>query len=137
MQHINMQRLRWLGHVVREEENPRMRRAFDAEISQHWSLEFFSFQIYNLNNTILLVSEISSESFFSILISTLEILNIQSESTILIFNYVLWFIHTRSLKHCVHKYRLQWVHIQRWHQTHTIRHMFDSIHKPTHLDSLL
>ena len=32
VQHINIQRLRWLGHVVRMEENTPARRVFDAAI---------------------------------------------------------------------------------------------------------
>ena len=61
---------------------------------------------------------------FSLIISTHEILRM-SESTVLKFNYSDSFVLSTTL---IYKYRLQWVWVQSWHQTHTrhIRNMFDS-----------
>ena len=45
------------------------------------------------------------------------------ESTVLEFNTTDSFVHTTTL---IYVYRLQWVWVQRWHQTHNIQNMFDS-----------
>ena len=59
---------------------------------------------------------------FSLLITTHEILSI-SESTVLKFHYSDSFVLTTTL---IYKYVLQWVWVQRRHQTHNIRNIFDS-----------
>ena len=46
-----------------------------------------------------------------------------SESTVLKFNNSDSFVLSTTL---IYKYRLQWVWVQRWHQTHNIRNVFDS-----------
>ena len=53
-----------------------------------------------------------------------------SESTVLKFNYSDSFIF-KSTK--IYKYRLQWVWVERWHQTHNIRNIFDSYVYPFRL----
>ena len=59
---------------------------------------------------------------FSLLISTHVILSI-SESTVLKFNYSDSFTRTTTL---IYKYSVQWVWVERWHQTYNLRNMFDS-----------
>ena len=59
---------------------------------------------------------------FSLLISTHEMLSM-SKSTVSKFNYSDSFVLTTIL---IYNYRLQWVWLQRWHQTHNIRSMFNS-----------
>ena len=66
--------------------------------------------------------EIINQSFFSLFISTYEILT-KSESTVLKFNYSDSFVLSSTL---IYKYRLQWVWVQRWYQTLTIRNIIDS-----------
>ena len=68
------------------------------------------------------VVTISAMNRFSLLISTHKTLNI-SRSTILKFNYHDLFVLTIKL---IYMYSLQWVWVQRWHQTHNIRNMLDS-----------
>ena len=45
------------------------------------------------------------------------------KSTALKFKYADLFVLSSTL---IYKYRLQWVWVQRWHQTHNIPNMFDS-----------
>ena len=71
------------------------------------------------------IPEISNECFFATQKHSHKILNI-SESTILKFNYVHWFIHTNYTTALIYKFRLQRVCVLHWHQTHTVRNMFDS-----------
>ena len=49
-----------------------------------------------------------------------------SEPTILKFHYALWNILILATT-WIYKYSWQWVCIQRWHRTHTIRNMFDPL----------
>ena len=58
---------------------------------------------------------------FSLLVSSHEILSM-IESTALKSNYSDSFVLKSTL---IYKYRLQWVWVKRWHQTHYISNMFD------------
>ena len=60
---------------------------------------------------------------FSLLISTCKNLNM-SESRVLKFNYSDSFVFSSVL---IYTLRLQWVRLQCWQQTHSIRYMFDSL----------
>ena len=74
---------------------------------------------------IMYASEISKAKRFFLLISTHEILSV-NESTVLKFNYSDSFVFTTTL---IYKYKLQWVWVQHWHQTHNVRNIFDKFRK--------
>ena len=66
---------------------------------------------YRIKSNDYIISSDQQRIVFSLLISTHEILNIQTESTILKFNRVLYFTYTYNTT-LIYKYRLQWICIQ-------------------------